>query len=85
MWVLHREKYYRIGTEVLGGGMPGWATTERLEQTQLTGARNGFGASLHLEFVEDNLVVPFNRAQGEEKPRANLTIGKSLGNEVEYF
>ena len=65
--------------------MPGWATTERLEQTQLTGARNGFGASLHLEFGEDNLVVPFNRAQGEEKPRANLAIGKSLGNEVEYF
>lgn len=46
----------------------------RLQQTQLAGAGDGFRATLHLEFVIDSAVVPFNRVQGEEKAFANLTI-----------
>ena len=57
----------------------------RLQQTQLAGACDGFGAALNLEFVEDSAVVPFDRVQGEEKPFADLTIRESLGNELQYF
>jgi len=57
----------------------------RLQQTQLAGAGDSFGAPLDLEFVKDNPIVPFNSTQGQEKPRANLTIRESLGNELEYF
>ncbi len=45
-----------------------------LQQTQLAGAGDGFGAALHLQFVEDPAVVPFNRVQGQEEPLANLAI-----------
>ena len=63
-------------------GITGSATPERLEQTQLARTRDGLGATLHLEFVEDVAIVPFDRAQGEEQPRANLAIRESLGNQV---
>ncbi len=56
-----------------------------LEQTQLASAGDGFGAALHLEFVENIAIVPFDRTQGEEKPRADGFIRESLGNELEYF
>ena len=65
--------------------MTGSAIAEQLEQTQLAGARNSFGAALHLEFVEDFPIVPFDCAQREEKPGANHAIRESLGNELEYF
>jgi len=64
---------------------PNWATAERLEQTQLARARDSFGASLHLEFVEDSTIVPFDCTQGQKKPRANFAIRESLGHELEYF
>ena len=38
----------------------------RLRQVQLAGAGDGFGAALHLEFVEDVTVVPFDGVQGQE-------------------
>jgi hypothetical protein len=59
--------------------------TERLEQTQHAGAGDGFGTVLYLEFAEDIVIVSFDRAQGEEKPRADLGIRASLGNKLEYF
>ena len=59
--------------------------TFRLQQTQLAGAGDRFGAPLDLEFAKDFPIVPFDRAQGEEKPLANLTIRESLGNQLQYF
>ena len=55
---------------------------DRLQQTQLAGTGDSFGATLNLQFVKDSAVVPFDRVQGEEKPLANLTIRESLGNEL---
>ena len=56
-----------------------------LQQTQFLGARDGFGAPLHLQFVEDPAVIPLDRVQGEEKPLAFLTIRESFGQELNYF
>ena len=67
------------------GGTTSRTTLQRLEQVELAGARDGFGATLNLEFVEDFPIVPFDRTQGEEKPRANRAIRESLGNQLEYF
>jgi hypothetical protein len=53
-----------------------------LQQTQLAGARDGFGAPLDLQFAKDVQIVPFNRTQREEKPLANLSIRKSFGDEL---
>ena len=62
--------------------MPIWGKlTFSLEQAQLAGACDRFGATLDLEFIKDYPIVPFDRTQGEEKPLANLTIRESLGNE----
>lgn len=58
---------------------------ERLQQTELAGARDGFGAPLDLQFVKDSAVVPFYRMYGQEQPFANLLIRKPLRNEPEYF
>ena len=66
-------------------GLPPRPTREGLEQAQFAGAGDGFGASLHLEFGEDSLVVPFDRTQGEEESLANFAIGEALGDELEYF
>ena len=55
--------------------------TSRLQQTQLTGTRNCFGAPLDLQLVKDISIVPFDSSQSEEKPLANLTIRESLGDE----
>ncbi len=59
--------------------------TFRLQQTQLAGTCDRFGAPLDLEFVKDFPIVSFHRVQGEEQPLANLMIRESLSNEVEYF
>ncbi len=45
-----------------------------LQQTQFTGAGDGFGATLNLQFVKNLAVMPFDRVQGEEKPLAYLSI-----------
>ena len=58
-------------------------TALRLQQTQLTGAGDGFGAALHLQFVEDAAVVPFDRVQGEEQPLADLPVRESLGDQLQ--
>ncbi len=52
----------------------------QLQQTKLAGAGDGFRAALHLEFVEDPTVVPFDRIEGEEEAFADLSIRESLGN-----
>jgi len=38
----------------------------RLQQTQLAGARDRFGAPLNLELAKDFSIVSFHRIQGEE-------------------
>ena len=57
----------------------------RLQQTQLAGTCDRFGAPLDLEFAKDSPIVPFHRTQGEEQPLANLLIRESLSHEVEDF
>lgn len=59
--------------------------TAWLQQVQLAGTGDRFGAPLDLEFAEDLPVVPFHRVQGEEELRANLSIREPLGNEVQDF
>ena len=64
----------------------GWGSVgKRLQQTQFAGAGDGFGAPLHLQFVEDPAVIPFDRVQGQEKPLADLTIRETYGQELKYF
>ena len=53
-----------------------------LQQTQLAGTGDGFGTALHLKFVKNFTVMPFDRVQGEEKSLANLPVGEPLGNEL---
>src|SRR3989304_10056201 len=57
----------------------------RLQQAQLAGTRYSFGAPLHLQFIKDDPVVPFHRAQGKEKPLTDLAVRESLGNEPQHF
>src|SRR5258708_8054125 len=59
--------------------------TFRLQQTQLAGTCDRFGAPLDLEFIKDFPIVSFHRVQGEEQPLANLLIREALSNEVEDF
>src|SRR6266581_31617 len=59
--------------------------TGRLQQTQLTGTCDRFGAPLDLEFAKDFPIVSFHRVQGEEQPLAHLLIRESLSHEVEDF
>ena len=61
------------------------ASTVRLQQAQLAGTGDRFGAPLDLEFAEDFPIVPFHRVQGEEQPLADLAIRESLGQELEYL
>ena len=61
------------------------ALTFWLQQTQLAGTCDRFGAPLDLEFAKDFPIVSFHRVQGEEKPLANLVIRESLSKEVKYF
>src|SRR5579859_3313447 len=59
--------------------------TCRLQQTQLAGTCDRFGAPLDVEFAKDVPIVSFHRVQGEEQPLAHLLIGESLSHEVEDF
>jgi hypothetical protein len=59
--------------------------TCRLQQTQLAGTCDRFGAPLDLELAKDFPIVSFHRVQGEEQPLAHLLIGESLSHEVEDF
>ena len=56
-----------------------------LEQSQLAGADDSFGAVLDLQLVENPQVVPLDRADGQEQPLADFSIGKSLCNEAQHF
>jgi len=80
-------KLWLAGLLAGGSRIPACADklTFRLQQTQLAGTCDRFGAPLDLEFVKDFPIVSFHRVQGEEKPLANLMIRESLSNEVEYF
>ena len=57
----------------LDARLAGWSL--RLQQAQLAGTRDSFGAALNLQFIKDDPVVPFDRAQGKEKPLADLPVG----------
>ncbi len=59
--------------------------TARLQQPQLTSTRDGLGASLDLKFGVDIAIVPFDRAQGEKEPLADLTVRESLAKQMEHF
>ena len=59
--------------------------SDLLQQAQLAGASDGFGAALHLEFVEDPAVVPFDSVQGQEKALTNLAIRESQGEQLQDF
>src|SRR6266566_2961775 len=59
--------------------------TFRLQQTQLAGTCDRFGAPLDLEFVKDFPIVSFHRVQGEEQPLAHLLIREALSHEVKDF
>lgn len=56
-----------------------------LDETKLASTCDGFRASLNLEFAEDSTIMPFDRIQSKEESLANLAIGKSQGNELEYL
>src|ERR1700693_4121757 len=57
----------------------------RLQQAQLAGTCDRFGAPLDLEFAKDFPIVPFHSTQGKEQPLAYLLIRESLRHEVEDF
>jgi len=57
----------------------------RLQQIQLAGTRDRFGAPLDAELAKDIPIVTFHRAQGEEQPLAHLLIRESGSHEVEDF
>src|SRR5579872_297708 len=57
----------------------------RLQQTQLAGTCDRFGAPLDLEFAKDSPIVSFHRTQGEEQPFAHLLIRESGSHEMEDF
>ena len=57
----------------------------RLEQSQLAGADDGFGAVLDLQFVENPLVVSLDRAERQVQPLADFGVGKSLCDEAQDF
>ena len=67
-----------IDTKVLFGGVVVRGGLRGLQQAQLAGTGDRFGAPLDLQFVEDFPVVPFHRVQGQEEPLANLLIRESL-------
>src|SRR5215469_6782149 len=56
-----------------------------LQQTQLAGAGDRFGAPLDSELAKDFLIVSFHRVQGQEQSLANVLIRKALRNEAEDF
>ena len=56
-----------------------------LEQTQLAGADDGFGAVLDLQFVENPQVMSLDRAERQIQPLADFCVGKSLGDEAQDF
>lgn len=57
----------------------------RLQQPQLAGMCDCFGAPLNLQLAKDVAIVPFDGVQGQEQPLANLLIREALRNEVEDF
>src|SRR5215469_7139575 len=57
----------------------------RLQQPELTGTCDGFGAALDLEFAKDVSIVPLDGVKGEEQPPSDLLIGASLRHELEYL
>jgi hypothetical protein len=57
----------------------------RLQQTQLAGTCDRFGAPFDLEFAKDFLIVPFHCTQGEEQPLADLLIGEPSSYEAQDF
>lgn len=50
-----------------------------LQYAQLAGASHGFRSPSDLEFAIQGPVVPFDGAQGEKKPLADLTIRETAG------
>jgi hypothetical protein len=83
-WQDNEKKYSCQDTKVVFGVLF-WGIVLGLQQTQLAGTCDRFGAPFDIEFAKNLPIVPFHSNQGDEKPLANLTIRKSLGNELEDF
>ena len=66
-------------------GMGAAISNDRLQQTQLAGTSDCFGAILDLQFVENDPIVPFDRIHGEEEPVADFLIRETLGDEPQHF
>jgi hypothetical protein len=57
----------------------------RLQQTQVAGTSDRFGAPLNLELAKDAPIVSFHRIQGKDQPLANFLVRKSLCDKMEDF
>jgi hypothetical protein len=57
----------------------------KLNQAQLAGACDRFGAPLDLEFAENLAIVSFDRVQGEEEPLSDFMIRESVSNKAKDF
>lgn len=57
----------------------------RLQQAELMGTRDGFGAALDLEFAKNVSIVPLDSVNGEEQLPSDLLIGASPRHELEDF
>jgi len=57
----------------------------RGEDLQRDGFVNRLRAVFDPQLAEDSVIVPFNSVQGQEEAFAYFAIGKSLGNQLEYF
>jgi len=56
-----------------------------LQQSELAGFGDGFGASFDAELTEDVAVVSFDGADGDKEPLADLLVGEAVGDQGEDF
>ena len=56
-----------------------------LDQAELTGAGDGLGPPLDLQFLEDPAVMALDRIQSQEQPCTDFPIGESLGDQAQDF
>ncbi len=89
--VLFSLRYEQSNTKVLFGEV-WWGTNKSmqgkqqqigLEQPQLTGSCDRFGAPLDSQLAKDFQIVAFHSPQSQKQPLANLLIGESGSNETE--
>lgn len=76
---------FRVLFEVLLKGGVGASTGSLLQEAQLTGTGDRFGAALDAELAEDPPVVSLDRVQGEEESLADPAVRESFGDEQQHF